>query len=187
MITGEIQALGAHYRQVYTPGDTVVLIQLNMNSVTADLHSSDFFPYSIYLSSSQIDESYEPVGNSLFFKTSVSDPSNWKTWKIVQGVASSTELQTGVAIPNPFRPPDPRSDAVYIAAQASQGTLYIYNSSMNLVFQASQSANVSRFGKPVFWWSGNTSNNSPAQTGIYIFVLALPDRTLTGKIALIRK
>jgi hypothetical protein len=185
-LTGDLQPLAARYHQVFAAGDTVRLIQANINFDAARQGSSMFFPYTVNLSSSPVDDSYEKATGSLFFRSNVADPANWKTWKVVSGIPSLSGIREGIAFPNPFRPPDPRSPTVNIAAQATRGTLYIYSSSMELVYQAAQVPDSRGFGKPVFKWNGQTHDGAPARTGVYLFVLALPDRTLSGKIALIR-
>ncbi len=184
LLTGEVQPLSAIYHQVYTPADTVILIQANNNLESAEQQSTTLFPYSISLSGTAPDDSYEQAGNALFFKPSVADPTNWKTMKIVQGVASFTGIADGTPFPNPFRP-DGRS-LLFIPAQAESGTLYIYSSSMDLVFSAAQ-VPVVNFGKLMFTWNGCTKDNSPAKSGVYVFILSTPGKTITGKIALIRK
>jgi hypothetical protein len=184
MLTGDLEPLSARYHQVYTTVDTVVLIQCNNNREAAEGQSTTLYPYSIYLSSSQTDETYAQAGSILWYKPSVSDPSNWKTMTITYGVASYTGITEGVPFPNPFRPEG--SGLLFIPAQADHGTLYIYSSSMDLVFSATETP-VVKFGKQMFTWNGCTRNNNPARSGVYLFVLSVPGKTITGKIALIRK
>ena len=183
MLTGSVEALSARYHQVFTPVDTVVIVQCNINRESAEGHSGSTFPYSITLSSSQVDGSYEPAGNMLFISPSVSDPTNWKTLKIVQGVASLTGIAEGTPYPNPFRPNG--TSVLFIPAQAASGTLYIYSSSMDLIYSAAQTS-VVKGGKSMFTWNGHAHDDNPAKSGIYVFVLSIPGKTITGKIALIR-
>jgi len=183
MLTGNLEPLSSRYHQVYTPADTVTLIQCNNNRDAAEQDYTAQFAYSIYLANSQVDAAYEQAGAVLFFKPSTSDPSNWKTMKIVGGKASFTGIAEGVPFPNPFRPDV--AGLLFIPAEASQGTLYIYSTSMDLVFSAAEASAV-KFGKPMFTWDGQTRDNKPARSGIYLFVLAIPGKTVTGKIALIR-
>jgi flagellar hook assembly protein FlgD len=75
---------------------------------------------------------------------------------------------------------------VYIPANATEGDLTIYSSGMDLVYHAHQQL-TSRAGQTVFVWDGRTSGGNAANTGIYVFVLGLGNRTVTGKIALVRK
>jgi hypothetical protein len=184
MLTGDVQPLSARYHQVYTPADTVTLIQCNTNRDVAEQQSGTMFSYALYLADSRVDDSYEQVGNVLYFKASVADPSNWKTMKIVAGQASFTGIAEGVPFPNPFR--SDTNGLLFIPAQATEGTLYIYSSSMDLIFSAQEVPTV-KFGRPMFTWNGQTRNNGPAKSGIYVFVLSIPGKTVTGKIALIRK
>jgi hypothetical protein len=184
MLLGDLESLSTRYHQVLTTADTVILIQTNINRESAEQGTGSSYPYSIYLSSSQTDESYEQAGSVLFYKASVADPSNWKTMKIVNGVATYSGFADGVPFPNPFRPTG--KGLLFIPAQADQGTLNIYSSSMDLIFSASETA-VVKFGKRMFTWDGYTRDNSPARSGVYLFVLSIPGNTITGKIALIRK
>jgi hypothetical protein len=57
---------------------------------------------------------------------------------------------------------------------------------MELVYSASRQSQ-SRLGQRVFTWDGFTKGNSTAPTGIYLFILTLPGRTVTGKFALVRR
>ena len=93
-------------------------------------------------------------------------------------------IAEGAAFPNPFVADGGRS--VYIPASAAIGTLTIFSSEMDLIYTGSQESKM-YFGKRVFSWDGMTDKNSPARSGIYIFVLTLPGRSLTGKIALFRR
>jgi hypothetical protein len=183
ILTGSIEPLSSYYHQIYTAADTVTLIECNTNRVAAEQRSSELFSYSISLANSPVDASYEQVGAVLYFKPSTADPSNWKTMKIVGGKASFTGIAEGIPFPNPFRPDG--AGLLFIPAEAMQGTLYIYSSSMDLVYSAHEVSTV-KFGKSMFTWNGQTRDNNPARSGIYVFVLAIPGKTITGKIALIR-
>jgi hypothetical protein len=186
MLTGTLQPLSARYYQVLTPADSggVILIQANVNREASEVDSHADFAYSILLSNTLVDGSYEQAGNLVFFKSSVDDPSNWKIMKVVHGIASYAGFADGIPFPNPFRA-DGRN-LVFIPAQASYGTLNIFSSSMDLVFSSYETP-VSNYGKLLFTWNGATRGNRPAQSGIYLFVLTTPGKTITGKIALIRK
>lgn len=185
LLVGDLQPLSVRYHEVYTPTDSVILIQTNINRATAEQQPGTSFPYTIYLNSSQGDDSYEPAGSSLYFKTSTADPSNWKTMKIVHGIPSYAGIVEGVPFPNPFRPDG--KGVVFIPAPANRGTLYVYSSSMDLVFSAEENAATNSLSKQLFFWDGTTLHNELARSGVYIFVLSIPGKTITGKIALIRK
>ncbi|HTY37612.1 MAG TPA: FlgD immunoglobulin-like domain containing protein [Bacteroidota bacterium] len=75
---------------------------------------------------------------------------------------------------------------MYIPANATEGDLTIHSSGMDLAYHAHQQP-TSRAGQRVFVWDGRTSDGNAANTGIYVFVFGLGNRTVTGKIALVRK
>jgi len=160
---------------------TVALANVNASCPTGGTTSS---PFTITVSTSRPDDTYRAIAGSLFLKLDVSDPSQWVTWDIERngiGVPSVTE---GTAYPNPFLLN--QQSAVYILANAAEGELTIYSSGMDLVYNAHQQLS-SRLGQSVFVWNGRTSTGNAVNSGIYIFVLGLGNRTVTGKIAHVRR
>jgi flagellar hook assembly protein FlgD len=75
---------------------------------------------------------------------------------------------------------------VYFPADASQGTIAFYSESMELVYR-SQQVTRKHLGRPVFAWDGTTDRGVNATTGIYVFVIQLPDRIVTGKLAVVNR
>jgi hypothetical protein len=67
-----------------------------------------------------------------------------------------------------------------------EGTLYVYNAAMDLVFDAGLTSQSVR-GRQAFEWTGRTNNGELAESGVYILVVNLNDRVVTGKVALIRE
>ncbi len=88
------------------------------------------------------------------------------------------------AYPNPFLLN--QQSAVYIPANAAEGDLTIYSSGMDLVYRSHQQL-TSRLGQQVFAWDGRTSSGNVVNSGIYVFVLGLGNRTVKGKIAILRR
>ena len=57
---------------------------------------------------------------------------------------------------------------------------------MDLVFDAGLTSQSVR-GRQAFEWTGRTNNGELAESGVYILVVNLNDRVVTGKVALIRE
>jgi hypothetical protein len=68
-----------------------------------------------------------------------------------------------------------------------QGSVYIFDSGNVLVRAAGPSASVMHLGKQMFSWDGLADGGGPASSGIYVYVIELPDRRLIGKIAVVRE
>jgi hypothetical protein len=103
-------------------------------------------------------------------------------------VIPSSTIPSGVPFPNPFLA-DGKSN-LFIPVNTSgpaQGQLYVFTSSMDLVFSSSLTTVSPRLGQRAFAWNGLTNNGEIARTGIYFFVIEIPDQTFSGKIAVVRK
>jgi hypothetical protein len=163
--------------------DTVTVALANVNT-SCPTGSANFSPFTLTVSKTKQDNTYRAIAGNLFLKLDVSDPSQWVTWDIERNAVGSPSVTEGTAYPSPFLLN--QQSAVYIPANATEGDLTIYSSGMDLVYHAHQQL-TSRAGQTVFVWDGRTSGGNAANTGIYVFVLGLGNRTVTGKIALVRK
>jgi hypothetical protein len=180
-VAGSLGTLAARYYRVLTQTNDFILILSNLNFEEAVEDNNTLFPYSLQLNVNQVDASYEPTATGIFVKLNVSDPTNWWTWGTIGGTAE------GVVFPNPFLT-DGRGFVTFsVSAQVEvSGTLNIYSSSMDLVYSTTEFSS-QLLEEHVFRWGGRTNDNELAQSGVYIFVLELPDRIVKGKFALIRK
>jgi len=136
------------------------------------------------ISKGRPDNRYRPIAGNLFLKLDVSDPSQWVAWDIERNSVGLPSVAEASAYPNPFLPN--QQNAVYIPANAAEGDLTIYSSGMDLVYRSHQSL-ISRLGQQVFVWDGRTSSGNVVNSGIYIFMLGLGNRTVKGKIAILRR
>lgn len=186
-IPGSLQPLSTKYYQVVTTPDTVTLAVANLDITAAQAGSQTAYPYSYLLSAFQPDATYHVTGAGFFVKLSVDVPSNWWSWDIFQSGIGSSGSEEGVPFPNPFRPDF--NAFVFIPVRDLQpvnGTLTIFSSSMDRVYGASQ-VSTPHVGRQVFSWNGRTDKGTEATSGIYMYVISLIDRSVTGKIALLRK
>jgi hypothetical protein len=189
-VGGSMSALASRYYQVLGRPDTLTLILSNTNFVAGLANSGVQFPYTYLLNINRLDESYTPTPVGIFFRLDVTDPTNWYTWNVVRdGVGGTgTNAIGGAPFPNPFMVDGKTTLRIPITSSLPiAGTLYIFTSSMDLVFSSSHSSREQFSGQQAFEWKGNTDNGEIARTGIYFFVIELPDQTLTGKIAVVRK
>jgi hypothetical protein len=187
-IAGSLEALTARYYQVLGMPDTLTLVLSNINFAAALGNSTLPFPYTYLLNTQQVDDSYKATPVGVFFKLDAPDQTNWYTWDVVRGNIGSSTVTAGVPFPNPFLV-DGRA-SLYIPVTTTtqiQGTLSVFSSAMDLVFSSDLRTVVPQPGKQVFAWNGKTNNGELVHTGIFFFVLELPDQTLTGKIAVVRK
>jgi hypothetical protein len=182
-VTGSLSCLATAYTGYATGSDTVTVALVNLNTdCPAGAPTSS--PYSLTVSRNRPDDSYRAVAGNLFLKLDVTNPSQWVTWTISRQGSSAGSAGEGTPFPNPFYPGE--GGALYIPANADQGTLSIYSSGMDLVYNG-WAQTQSRLGQRVFSWDGRTNRNILAPTGVYIFFLALPGRTVTGKFAVVRR
>ncbi|MGB6033308.1 MAG: FlgD immunoglobulin-like domain containing protein, partial [Bacteroidota bacterium] len=96
-------------------------------------------------------------------------------------------LTEGSPFPNPFRTGGTSSLFIPVVSEDPQeGTLRVYNAAMDLVFDAGMVSHSVR-GRQAFEWSGRTNDGEAAESGVYVLVVSLKDRVVTGKVALIRE
>jgi hypothetical protein len=184
-IADAIPPLSARYQQVLYRADTLTLALANVNLAAAQGGDTGPVSYAYLLSADRPDDTYEPVGAGLFGKLETQDLSSWYSWEIVNGGVQPAALSPGVPFPNPFRPDGRTSISIPVPFTAPvTGTLTIFTVDMNRVYRA-EGVSTLLLGNHVFGWNGRTDEGPQAQSGIYIFVVELPDRRLTGKFALI--
>jgi hypothetical protein len=182
-VAGSLPCLATSYYGYVTGSDTVTVALVNLNP-DCPANSPSSSPFTLTVSRSRPDDSYRAITGNLYLKLDVTNQSQWFAWTIGKTGPGTTSVAEGSAFPNPFHPGE--GGFLYLPVNADEGTLSIYSSGMELVYSASRQSQ-SRLGQRVFTWDGMTKGNSVAPTGIYIFVLTLPGRTVTGKFALVRR
>jgi hypothetical protein len=189
-ISGGLLPLATAYHTVSSAGSPLTLSMPNVNLDQAMTNGT--VPYAFYLSTNQIDEAYLPTLSGLYVKRDVQNPFDWGTWAIVNGLATKLGASVPVAagdapFPNPFLADG--TNAINIPVESASpvmAELHIYSDDMDLVFSTTAYSQ-SQQGRQVFRWSGKRDSGETAHSGIYLFVIKLPDQTLRGKIALIAK
>jgi hypothetical protein len=182
-VMGALPCLASAYFGYSTGTDTVTVALANLNQ-DCPANSPASSPYTLTVSRNRPDDSYRAIPGGLSLKLDVTNQSQWFAWGIGRQGPGTTSIGEGSAYPNPFHPGE--GGLLYLPANADEGTLSVYSSGMELVYSASRQTQ-SRLGQRVFTWDGMTKANSAAPTGVYIFVLTLPGRTVTGKLALVRR
>lgn len=179
--------LGARYHEVLFYADTVVLPVVNLDVASALAGDLVADPYTVFLATSRVDDTYRETAPGLFLSLGVAEPGLWYVWDIVNGGVRPAPLVAGTAYPNPFRPG--RHPSVFIpvgAASPVTGTLSVFSPDMNLVHRSEAAATLV-LGNYGFRWDGRGSDGSAAGSGVYFYVLDLPEGRRTGKFALIRE
>jgi hypothetical protein len=182
-VTGSLFCLATGYYGYVTGTDTVTVALANLNT-DCPANSPASAPFTLTVSRNRPDDSYRAITGNLYLKLDVANQSQWFAWAIGKQGPGTTSVAEGSAFPNPFHPGE--GGVLFMPANADEGTLSVYSSGMELVYSASRQSQW-RLGQRVFTWDGMTKRNSTAPTGIYLFVLTLPDRTVTGKFALVRR
>jgi hypothetical protein len=182
-VTGSLACLATAYTGYSTGTDTITVALVNLiTDCPAGGQSSS--PYTLTVSKNRLDDSYRSIAGGLYLKLDVTNQSQWFAWAIGRQGPGTTSIAEGGAFPNPFHPGE--GGLLYVPANEDRGTLSVYSSGMELVYSAPLQTQ-SRLGQRVFTWDGRTKGGSAAPTGIYLFVLTLPGRTVTGKFALVRR
>ena len=186
-----LQFTSSAYVEVLSAADTLTIVVSNTNfaATLSGLGGNNL--YSLLLNAIRVDNAYVPTDAGIFVKLQVGDPGNWSTWFIVNNSPHSgsgaASLSEGTPFPNPFLADGRAHTAIPVTANGSvPGTLNIYSSSMDLVYSIAKHSTIAN-GRQVFEWDGKNDDRAVVSSGIYLFVLTLADRTITGKLAVIRK
>jgi hypothetical protein len=182
-VTGSLFCLATAYYGYVTGTDTVTVALANLDT-DCPSNSPASSPFTLTVSRNRPDDSYRAITGNLYLKLDVTNQSQWFAWAIGRQGPGGTSVAEGSAFPNPFHPGG--GGLLYLPADADEGTLSVYSSGMELVYSSSRQSQA-RLGQRVMTWDGVTNGNSVAPTGVYIFVLTLPGRTVTGKFALVRR
>ena len=181
-VSGTVECLGSRYFRIGAGGDTLGLILAYAGNGCASGTAPSF---SFTVSRAKPDETFRKTGWGLFLKLSLNPASQWAVWESgAQGPIPPEGIAEGGAFPNPFLPD--KQLFLYLPAESGEGTLTIFSQNMEQLYSAHQFTH-SYLGHSVFSWDGKTNSGGRVATGIYVFVLNLPDRTVTGKFAVLRK
>ncbi len=182
-ISGSLSCLGGAYFGFASGTDTVTVALANLDT-GCPAGATTVSPFTLTVSRNKPDDTYRGIAGGLYLKLDVTNASQWIAWSIGRQGPSTASGGEGSAFPNPFNPGG--GGLLFFPANADEGTLAVYSSGMELVYNGSLQTQ-SRLGQRVFTWNGLTNRNTVAPTGVYIFVLSLPGRTVTGKVALVRR
>lgn len=187
--TRGLESLGSSYLMVYLDLQqtrAVFPIVVKGNIVEAGNGMSERFQ--LIVRNDGGDESYLrfSVGNNTYWAklSGINNPLDWSLFQSGAKLVPSAVL----VYPNPF----------YAGSQSwvrfevptdnvLSGNIYIYNSSMELVYSKNEVLTTSPFRSRYFTWYGDSNSGERASTGVYIYVIELDDQQYTGKFSLIRK
>ncbi len=177
----------ARYTQVLNRADTVTLIPVNIDFDAARAGELQTQACTYLLNVERPDASYRETAAGIFVKLDVATPSAWYSWEIVNGGVRSAPLADGLVFPNPFHPDGRSTVAIAVPVTVpTPASVTILDAGLRRISSSETAASL-RLGNYVVTWNGLTDDGAIAPSGVYIFVVDLPDRRLTGKIALIRK
>ena len=141
-------------------------------------------PFSFVLTRQPPDGNYRSIGLGYYLKLSVDNPSEWIAWNIGPSGAGGINMKQGMSFPNPFLAGN--QSTLYFPVEVGEGTLTIYSPAMELVYSGHQSA-TSHLGQRVLTWDGKTSTGQSARSGVYLFILDVDGKSISGKFALVRQ
>ncbi|MBM2839669.1 MAG: hypothetical protein HW412_197 [Bacteroidetes bacterium] len=189
-VAGSLNALAAKYYQVLGGPDTLTLILSNTNFAAGLANSNVQFPYTYLLNINRVDDSYKSTPAGIFFKLDAPDLTNWFTWDVVRnGVGGSgANAIGGACFPNPFLVDGKTRLRIPITSTVlTTGTLYVFTSSMDLVYSSELTSRQQFAGQQAFEWNGTTNNGEIVQTGVYFYTVDVQGQTAMGKIVVVRK
>jgi hypothetical protein len=184
VIPDSLAPLASSYHQVLGASKPLTLITANIDFPSALGGVAAQEGYSYILSPTSLDNGFRATAAGVFVRLDAVNPSHWWSWDVVNGIVGVQRFDEQTPFPNPFIADG--TSVVYIPSTSLSGNLSVYSASMSLIYQAEVQSAL-RLQKRVFSWNGRTNSNVLAHTGVYIYVLSLEDRTVSGKIALVRK
>jgi hypothetical protein len=191
-IPGVLEVVATKYYRVQWKSDSMTVILANVD-VDASLEGSPTsFPYNYSFNTARVDDGYGMTLLGLYGKLSVSNVAMWVPWYVVgdsvRPYIDPATLEEGSPFPHPFRADGSRKVFIPVDVnQTTRGQLFVYTPSMTLIYQSPEALTTVYSGRQVFTWDGRTTSTEVAPSGIYVYVVELPDRRVTGKIALLRE
>ena len=196
VLTGSLDPLSARYHQLIVPRSGAapdsLTIAISNTNVSGAVLGTGLEVYECRVANSRLDDSYKETGTGMYASFSAVNPSNWSIWFLLGPNSFQpfglSALAEGVAFPNPFFADGHGLVSIPInATQPVAGTLQIYSVGMDLMYSSGTQTSTGS-GRQVFSWNGIRNDGRLASTGVYVFVLSLPDeKTITGKIALVKR
>jgi len=188
-----LSPLSATYHSITSDASPLTLMTSNVDWETALSGITTPVPYTYYLNTLALDNQYKPTLAGIFVKREVDDAFDWQTWAVVNGLVtllgdSLPQTAASVPFPNPFLVDGTSILNIPIGSMSPvmDVEFLIFSSDMDLVFSATMDSRSER-GRQVMQWNGRNSEMGLAQSGIYFYVVNLPDGVVKGKVALIRK
>lgn len=144
--------------------------------------------YQYVIRSEGADESFTPfqVNNLTYWSkiSGVSNPNDWSTIYAGQHIIPSTVT----VYPNPFY----SGSQTWVRFEVPdvdmlEGSIYIFTSSMELIFSQAQTLGSSPLRSRYFTWNGTSKNGDRAATGVYLYVIDGGKQQYRGKFSVIRK
>jgi hypothetical protein len=196
VLTGSLDPLSARYHQLIIPRSGAapesLSIAISNTNVGGAIQGSGSEMYECRVADSRLDDSYKETGTGMYASFSAVSPSHWSIWFLLGSNSFQpfgiSALGEGVAFPNPFFADGHALVSIPInATQPVTGALQIYSVGMDLMYSSGNQTSTGS-GRQVFSWNGIRNDGRLAPTGVYVFVLSLPDeKTITGKIALVQR
>jgi len=182
-VDDNLACLASLYYRMNAGPDTLDLIVVHTANTCASFGAT--VPFSFTVSGTKPDDSYRATSSGLFLKLEFASPSDWVVWEAGKGgPLPTTTIAEGMPYPNPFLPE--KQPFVFLTADAPDGTLSVYSTNMELMYTEYQTTRTS-LGRTSFSWNGRNSHGEIVPTGIYLFVLTLQNKTITGKVAVVRQ
>lgn len=186
-----VESLGSMYLIVYlNPQRTRALLPIIVKANIAEAGNGTAERFQLTLRSDAGDGTYIRfvVDNDTYW-AKLNGVNNAPDWSLFQ--AGTKVVPSAVLVyPNPF----------YAGSQswirfevpddnASIGNIFIFNSSMELVYSKEELLTPSAFRSRFFTWNGEANNGKGGQasSGVYIYLIEVGVQRYTGKFSLIRK
>jgi hypothetical protein len=189
--SNSLQPLSARFHKIASGSDTLILALANQNYGEAVANSVEQFPYTLVLSSTEVDPTYYSTPIGVFFKLDVADVQNWKTHAFVGDtvITTSYKMVIGKPFPNPYYVAPGKSLGIPVSVPpTTQGRLTVLSSNFDLLYAADVFATADSYSdQQVFEWNGRTNRGELAQSGIYFLILEVLDQTMTAKVAVVRR
>ncbi len=187
-IVDSLRSYATRYYEIFSQGDTSTIVAVNVD-YSGGTGTSPYEPYTLSLSTTDPDGTYLRAGEYLYARFRGDPPSDWASWVIWDTtVTGGTRVAVAEAtpFPNPFRPDGTNDVKIPLNATAPvKATLAIFSASFERIATIEGESSLFN-GTQVVSWDGTTERGGVAASGVYLFVLTLPEKTVTGKVAVIR-
>jgi hypothetical protein len=190
-LSGSLPAFSSRYYELQRSPDTMAVIVANVDLNGAlGLGTGGTYVFDFRSAGFDASDRLTPIG--LYGRLNVTIPAVWSAWYIlgdtVRPNIDPASLVEGRAFPNPFLPGKQTRVALPISGDApATGSLAVYSSGMDLVYATGNVTSTTYLDRQMFFWDGSGNGGSTVPSGVYIYVIDLGDRRVTGKIALVRR